>query len=249
MRTSNTNNKNIELTDEDEPIKRVRINFKSPDDALRQLLLGFIPNNLATDGVDYGYDAINTDDLPNDMSWIIEDEKYIIQGVGDYDETKQYPLGIFLSQSGNIEISLNELENFDEEIDVFVYDALLDNYILIDTSASFNINLNAGEYLDRFFIAFTQSGILSTSEQNLQAIVVNYLNKTNDIYIKIPTTIQVKQVYLINMLGQTIKSWNMTNTTLSHEMRIPVKHIAEGNYIIKVTTTTGTTNKKVIVTY
>ena len=79
------------------------------------MLLGFVPNNLATDYFDYGYDAMNTESFPNDLSWLINSEPYIIQGVGDFDESKLYPLGLYLSDSGEIEISLNTLENFDLE--------------------------------------------------------------------------------------------------------------------------------------
>ena len=58
----------------------------------------------------------------------------------------------------------------------------------------------------------------------------------------------IKQVYLVNMLGQTIKSWNSTNAPLSQECKIPVRQLSEGNYIIKVQTTDNQTiNKKVIV--
>ena len=60
----------------------------------------------------------------------------------------------------------------------------------------------------------------------------------------------VKQVYLINLLGQTVKSWNITNMPRisTHEFKIPVKNISEGNYIIRVETSTNTINKRIIIT-
>ena len=59
----------------------------------------------------------------------------------------------------------------------------------------------------------------------------------------------MQQVYLINILGQSLKAWNATNTPMRHEFTIPVKNVSEGAYIIKVETDSGTINKKVIVTY
>ena len=78
-------------------------------------------------------------------------------------------------------------------------------------------------------------------------VVVNYLNDTDEIYIKTPNDIDVKQVYLINMLGQSVKSWNATNAPMSHEIKLPVKNVSSGNYIIKVETNTNSVNKKILI--
>ncbi|WP_157514745.1 T9SS type A sorting domain-containing protein, partial [Mangrovimonas sp. TPBH4] len=81
-------------------------------------------------------------------------------------------------------------------------------------------------------------------------IIVNYLNSSQDIYIKTPESNIIKQVYLINMVGQTVKSWNMTNIpNINNELRIPVSKISEGNYLVKVVTEKGTYNKKLIINY
>ena len=189
----------------DEPveslIKRIRLNFKTPEGAIRPLLLAFIPGDLATDGIDYGYDAINTEIFPNDMSWMINDTKHIIQGVGEFDVDKRYPLGMFLSTNGLIEISVQELENFESDINMYVYDALLDTYTAIDTEISYTNNLIADEYLNRFFITFTnENSSLSVNDQFLQQSVVSYLQDSNEIYIKIPYSIDVQKVFLIKYI-------------------------------------------------
>jgi hypothetical protein len=51
------------------------------------------------------------------------------------------------------------------------------------------------------------------------------------------------------MAGQTVASWNATNLPLSDKIRIPVKNLSDGNYIIKVETKETTYNKKVIIKY
>jgi len=232
-----------------EVVKRVRINFKSPEGAIRHLLLGFVPNNLATYGFDYGYDAINTDDFPNDMSWIIEDEQYVIQGVGEFDETKKHPLGIFLNSSGKIEISLEGLENFESEIDVYVYDALLNTYSKIYENNNFDMFLESDDYLNRFYLAFKDESTLSNSTQELQQPTVQYLNNTNEIYINAPNFIEVNNVYLINVVGQSVKYWSQKTIGLSNTIKIPVTNISEGVYIIKVETNIGIISKKIIVKY
>ncbi|MFD2824375.1 immunoglobulin-like domain-containing protein [Lacinutrix iliipiscaria] len=231
-------------------IKRLRLNFKTPEGAVRPLLLAFIPNDLATDGIDYGYDAINTEMFPNDMSWMINNIKHVIQGVGHFDEDKRYPLGMFLNSSGSVEISLQELENFDEDINVFVYDALLDSYTTLNDELTFTSHLEPNEYLNRFYITFTDdNSSLSVEDETLQQVIINYLQDSSEIYIKIPPSIDAQQVYLINILGQRLKSWDNTNTSMTNEFTIPVKNVSEGAYVIKVETSIGIVNKKVIVKY
>lgn len=209
--------------------------------------MAFIENSSATDNFDFGYDAKNIDTYATDVSWSIDDANFIIQGVGEFDSTKQYPLNVVLAQTGNLDISLRVLENFNQDIDVFIYDALTDEYTQFN-EVPFSINLNAGEYNSRFFLTFEADDTLSIINKDLQNIIVNYLNNSEEIYINTPQHINVKQVYLTNIIGQTIKSWNATNTTISSEFKIPVKKIADGNYIIKVVTNQGTYNKKVVIT-
>ncbi|MCK5400494.1 MAG: T9SS type A sorting domain-containing protein, partial [Flavobacteriaceae bacterium] len=252
LKSSSSNSKKNNSLREDlrNSIKRIRLEFKTPDGATRPLLLGFVPNKLATDGFDYGYDGENSDEFsPNDMAFMIQNKKYVIQGVGDFDKTKQYPIGIFLSTSGSFEIALKALENFDSEVDVFVYDALLETYTRINDS-NYQMSLDPQYYLDRFFITFVQDeASLDITDTVLENTIVNYLNNTDEIYINVPNTIDVKQVYLINLLGQTVKSWNITNmpNLSSNEFKIPVKNVASGAYIIKVVTDTSTINKKIII--
>ncbi|MFC4723577.1 immunoglobulin-like domain-containing protein [Geojedonia litorea] len=234
-------------TDDDDIIKRVRIQFKSPEGALRHLLLGFVPHNKATDGFDYGYDALNTEDLPNDMSWIIEGEKYVIQGVGDFDNSKQYPLGVFLKNSGTIEIALTGLENFDTIIDVYIFDALLNQTFKIDGVANFAATLNPGDHLDRFYVAFKPMNTLSLEDALHDNIVLKYLNTSQELYIYLPLSVEARQISMFNLAGQKIKSWALSKMQQSTEIRIPVSAISDGVYILKLETTSGSISKKVVV--
>jgi hypothetical protein len=107
--------------------------------------------------------------------------------------------------------------------------------------------LDAGDYLNRFYITFMPDSVLSTLDNNLQVVTVNYLEDTDAIYIKTPSSISVERVHLINILGQLVQSWSISEP--STELRIPVRSISEGHYVVKVETNSGTINKKVIVKY
>ena len=231
-------------------MQRVYINFESPTGSIRSLLLGFDPSNNATDGVDLGWDALNPDNFPDDLNWIIENNRYVIQGVGAFDNTKQYPFGLFLANSGTISISLNLLENFASPIDVYIYDSEFDTYTQINNN-SFTVVMPSGDYLNKYYIAFLEPS-LYLNDNNLEIDAeIKYLSNPKELYINVPDAIDVKQVYLVNLIGQTVKSWNITNMSniSSNEFRIPVKNISIGTYIIKVETNSGTINKKIIITY
>ncbi|SDS94577.1 HYR-like domain-containing protein [Winogradskyella sediminis] len=239
----------VTIPDGEEPvIRRLRLTFKTPEGATRHLLLGFTSNDVATDDVDYGYDALNADYFPSDMTFLIEDENYVIQGVGEFDKTKTYPLSILIGETGHIEIGLTELENFNDAIDVYIYDAVEGTYTKFN-DVNFQKHLEVGEYNNRFYLAFEEDSTLSTIEDEFEDVMVRYLHDSDEIYVKTPSSVQVKQLYLINVAGQTVASWNATNLPMSNEIKIPVKHISQGTYILKAETDTSTFNKKIIVKY
>ncbi|WP_027124840.1 PKD-like domain-containing protein [Gelidibacter mesophilus] len=229
-------------------IQRMRLAFKTPEGAIRNLLLAFTPNNAATDGIDYGFDGLNGDEFPSDLLFAIEGKKFVIQGVGAFDINKKYPLDMTLGIPGNVELALTELENFEEPIDVYVHDAVLDTYTKIN-EVSYQMDMKPGNYPDRFSIVFRPDETLSIIDQDFKDISVKYLQKTDEIYVKTPASIEVRQIYLINMAGQSVRSWNMTNMNFSQEFKIPVKDVSEGNYILQVESGTNSYNKKVIIKF
>ena len=237
------------LTDEN-PLKRLRIYCRTPEGAVRPLLLAFTPNNEASDDFDYGYDAINTETFPNDMSWQINDESYLIQGVGDFDITKMYPLGIFMSTSGSVGIGIDRLENFENEIDVFVYDAQTNTSVQINES-HFNIELESDDYINRFFITFQPISLLSINESFDSEPTIAYLNTDKEIFINLPPSLDAKSVSIYNMVGQDVRSWQPEDLDrVGNEIRIPTKLISEGIYVVKLTTNDGrVTSKKMIIKY
>ncbi|WP_400078446.1 LamG-like jellyroll fold domain-containing protein [Winogradskyella sp. R77965] len=227
----------------------IRIDFITPENAVRHLLLGFMNNENATDGIDYGYDALNTENLPSDMSFNIEGERFVIQGVGSFDETKVYPLDIILSNGGTIQIALNALENFDEAIDVYIFDALLNTYSHINDT-NFELTLGSGEFIDRFYMAFIDNSSLSYNDFEDEGFDISYLNESKEILINSSNIYNVKAVELFNMNGQKVTEYNNEDFTYrSNELSItiPAPDISEGVYIVKCYSSDHFYNKKVVI--
>lgn len=222
-------------------MQRIRIDFESPNGYVRPLLLGFTTDNTATDGVDYGYDGANFDQFPDDLFWLIENEKYVIQGVGEFDNTKQYPLALFLENSGTIAISLNSLENFDTDINVYVYDSLLETYTTIN-NAEFNMDITSGEYLNRFYIAFmdlsitedNESAILSTNESVMENPIIQYYGSTKTLQIDIAdqSLSSNNKINIFNISGQHVYEYVMKPNT--NKLKLPLNNNTEKYLIVEV---------------
>jgi hypothetical protein len=227
-------------------IQKVRIEFITPDEYSRPLLLGFVPDGTATDGIDYGYDAALSDVFDNDMCWIIEDQYFSIQGVGAFDALQQFPLGLFVANQGVVKIKLQDLENFDEELNVFIYDELYGTYAQINTN-DYEIALDAGEYLNRFYLAFTDQEALSVPQVESSNIILSYLNESDEVYLNTFNKVEVKTIQLLNILGQEVMLWS-TIENKNGIVRIPIEKLAQGNYIIRVNGKKGEViTKKVII--
>ncbi|GAA4270706.1 hypothetical protein [Hyunsoonleella aestuarii] len=231
-------------------IQRVRIDFKMPDGFTRHLLLAFTKNNAASDAYDYGYDALNQDAFPYDLNWLVDEQRCTIQGVGAFDDTKKYPFWMFMSQSGDIEISLDRLEYFDSLIDIFVYDSLLDEYYQINDE-SYKKTIESGEYSNRFYLAFkseeTSESIaksaLSTSEVEIATTSIKFLNNSKELYVQ--TNSEIKEIIAYNIQGQKLLSFNSFN---NNSTKIPLSNLNIKNHVIvTVKTDIGLTTRQLFI--
>ncbi len=222
-------------------VQRVRIEFQSPTGYVRPLLLGFDPTNTATDGVDFGWDVLNFDNIPGDLNWLIEGDRYVVQGVGAFAETKIYPFGLFLTYSGTITISLKALENFDTPINVYIYDAYLDTYTQINNT-DYTTPMLSGDYLDMYFIAFMEPA-LSLVENDLQETEIRYLRNIKELYINTYNNSTIKQISLYNLLGQELFVLKDIN---NNEIKISLDFITTGISIVNIITDKGVLTKKII---
>lgn len=228
-------------------VQRVRISFTSPEGAIRYLMLGFTTDNKATDGVDYGYDGLNSDDFPSDLSFVIDKDNYVIQGVGQFDTEKIYPLHMLLDKKGNIEITLDELENFNDVIDVYVYDSWLQTSTKLN-EINYSNTFEQGTYEDRFYIAFKdQSETLENPEANASDFVIYQNNNASLLTIVNPNNLSIQSLSFYDVTGKEI--FNHLDLPLKTKHEFSTKDLSEGVYLVSLKTSSHKTlNKKVIIT-
>ncbi len=164
--------------------------------------------------------------------------------MGAFDNTKIYPLGLFLTYSGTFNIILDALENFNPEIDVFIYDATLDSYTQIN-DANYTSYMLSGDYLDKYYIAFMEPALsLNLNENRVSDIKIMYLKDSKHIYINTNSAAIIEKISIFNTLGQNLISLSNVNLT---EFKIPDTHFNSNFVLVNVETDLGTITKRIVI--
>ncbi|MBR9915438.1 MAG: T9SS type A sorting domain-containing protein [Algicola sp.] len=246
----------LETSSDPNAIQRVRIDVTTPNGYTRHLLLGFTPDNTASDGFDYGYDAQNMDDYANDCNWMIDHNRYVIQGVGAFHESKTYPLGVFLADAGNVEISLLALENFNQPISVYIYDTQTNQATAI-SDANYVQNLSSGDFINRFFVTFTDDvslmqfsdNQLSVTDTNYETLNIAYLNSQQELQISASDYFEIQEIKVYTVLGQNVKSFTNLKSDTFGKLDVPLHNLSEGTYVVIIRTRHQKLSKRLIVTH
>ncbi|WP_081820730.1 LamG-like jellyroll fold domain-containing protein [Sediminibacter sp. Hel_I_10] len=229
-------------TNFDERMK-FRISFNSVGDLHRQLLLTIDDN--ATVNADWGYDGKYNETQIDDMFWMIDSEKYNIQGSNTVSDGVTYPLGIVSHEDGLNTIGIDELENVPSDINIYIHDLENNTYTNLRDS-NFEFFISAGEHLDRFELTFAdEDETLDTQNNIIDTVEVFYTNTSQSIALYNKNLLSIKTFALFNMMGQPIITFN--NISDRDYSEYPVKNLSTGTYIIKLETVSGSVSKKIIV--
>jgi len=239
---------NSEGVSTDEKTSLLRLGFYTTDGFRRQVVLGFM-NEKATDGFDKGYDAYNIDEQPNDMYFVLGENKLVIQGLGAFDQSKKIPLGVNVQTPGEIKFILDDMQNLDEDTPVYLFDRetnifydLGENPVEIDIPT-------AGTFNERFVIQFTQNTLsiddFETIDKNLR-VFHTQSNNTLNIFNTKPNLF-IEQIQLFDLLGRSFDSFDVQNENQT-DLHIPLKNYAQGVYIVKMNLQDGQViSKKLII--
>ncbi|MFD0863454.1 LamG-like jellyroll fold domain-containing protein [Sungkyunkwania multivorans] len=227
--------------EEANPISRIRLGFENQLGFHRQLLLAITP--VATDGVDFGYDGAMIENQLDDLYWLIDDRPYIIQAIGSADPATELSLGLHVSSSQEVTFNIDELENIDEDFELY----LRDNYSgqIIDLLAGeITLSLDEGEYSDRFSLIFSGNSLsVDDPEDAIDGMIGFYDSRVDQFVIKNHTDKIVKNVAIYDLLGQVVQEDAFTEAMA--EYRIPLSS-ASGAYIAVIRTENSSLTKKFI---
>ncbi|MFI1773030.1 T9SS type A sorting domain-containing protein [Thalassobellus citreus] len=233
-----TNQKNSNSNDVN---KYIRIGYEDPEGFHRQLLLGFLPESPVDIGYNPGYDATISSIREDDLFYIIENDlnkKYVIEAVGEFNDSLEFPMGLVINQVGVHTIMLDAVENFNDT--VYIKDSVLNKTYNLSNS-SVDISLPPDNYFNRFSIVFKPDALLSINA-NIEDNVHVYV-KENHIVINNKKLLKLRDVQIYNMLGQQIISLkkDVINTK---QINIPFLQ-PQGMYLVIVNSNEGNKTFKI----
>jgi hypothetical protein len=216
----------------------IRLVYDSPKGYHRQIVLGV--DKSASNGFDLGYDAFMIDINEEDMYWVFADNKFVIQGVNNFNETQEFSLGLMVNEAGLIKIKIEALENVSQGTNLYIKDNLTGQTHQIN-GQDFEMYLEPGEYNDRFKLVF-QRNILSIDNLVKDDNTIYYDVNTKQIKAKSPTELNILDATLYNSIGQSIMALTFNTEKISQ-----VINVNSGVYIVQLNTPNGFINKKIII--
>ena len=223
--------------------QKIRLMLDSPNGYHRQILVGVDEN--ATNDFDLGYDALLNETNNEDMFWQVNDAKLIIQAVNSFDVQQILPLGIKTSKNGLVKLSIDKLENFDDNITIQIHDKELNTYHNL-RDGHYEVYLTSGNYLNRFEIRFSSnSAKLGIDDNDSKTIQVYYANENTSLILHNPNLKEIESAELFNVLGQSVYKINDIKSESYSEFK--TNGILAGTYIIKLNTKENSISKKILV--
>jgi len=231
--TAKTTNDNYLPPPPPPSIPYFKLNTIINNEFTRQLALVFVSE--ATDGVDRGIDAKNMDeDLPNDISFWIENGNYVIQGL-KFDLSKKIPLCAKAAATTKFKFYISETVDIDSEQPIYIYDALDMSYHDI-RNTPYEAVIAPGKFTERFKISFT-NGTLGTIDTVKSNFLISQDNKNQVLKAMNPNNEILKSFALYDILGRAVISNNNLGT--EQHFSFSTSGLSSGVYIATFLTVDG----------
>lgn len=223
-------------------IPQMRIYTIFKDSHFRDMVLAFSDN--ATDSYDRGFDAIHPmDGVRAEIYFPIgeNDDPYVIQTV-PFAIDKQIPISITLNQQSKFSIQAVEVINCESMFsDAYIYDSLERTFQKFTGNQESEFILPAGVYEDRFFIVFNSlsdrmesSGVTEAIDNVKESVDFYQNNPSRQMEVSNPERYEIQSALVYDMSGKLVI--NKTNIGAQNRFNISTANLADGVYIIKLTT-------------
>jgi hypothetical protein len=217
----------------------IRLVYDSPKGYHRQIVLGL--DKSASNGFDLGYDAFMIDVNEEDMYWLFAENKFVIQGVNNFNETQEFALGVIVNEAGTIKIKIEALENVLPNTNLYIKDNLTGETHEINNQA-FELYLEPGEYNDRFKLVFNKEILSIENNFTKDNHTIYYDANTKQIKVSSTNAFNILDATLYNILGQSV-----TELVFNTEKTSQIINVNSGVYIVQLNTPNGFINKKVVI--
>ena len=226
-------------------LKRFRINIgfdnNGNDSFTRQLLMNL--HDSATDGFDFGFEAKGGGDLDSDAHWILNNDPYVIQAFA-YDETLRIPLIVKIAEQQLSRFSIHDVQNFDSNQSIYIYDSEEDIYFDL-TEDAYEIILESGDYTNRFEIVFTPSEVLNVDDSEFDKLTIKQNNNVHQLSVLNPNGLDVKSIEVFDIAGKRM----LLNQydSISDRYELSTIDLSDAVYVVKVTSNSNVIKSEKII--
>ncbi|MFK5889509.1 MAG: T9SS type A sorting domain-containing protein [Flavobacteriaceae bacterium] len=225
------------------PQLKLGFEYQDPDgkDIHRQIGVNFKEGNSKAN--EKGYDSYMFDLQATDIYFKFDGDatKYAIAGLGAFDKTVQIPLGIDMATAGNVNFMIDTGAKINGT--VFIRDLQARRFYNISNGV-ITLHLDAGTYQNRFFITFGNETTLGVDEFLKNNVVLYFDNATSEVVVR-KNNLTIENVTLFNVLGQKAHYWKSIED--SDEIRLPIKAVSNGVYMVNLKTDKGILSKKIFI--
>lgn len=244
FRSSSGNQSTNTQANDSNGVGLIRLEFSTSNGDSRRFVLGF--SDQTTDGLDYGYDAKTVDPQDDDLCSTLNGNKMIIQAFSAITEDKVVDLTFNSTGNYTYTIEMVEISNIPDNQAIYLRDNFTGNYHDLRNGAYNFSSIFNGEDANRFDIVFHPGDTLSNDDFITDNVVI-YVNDLNDLLYVKGLNENVKQLNIINMLGQNILSLRNINKN-SLQNGLDISGLSTGIYIINFTLDNNQTfDKKVLI--
>ncbi|WP_299155794.1 LamG-like jellyroll fold domain-containing protein [uncultured Christiangramia sp.] len=235
---------------------KVRLKLESPKGYHRQILATADVNT--TDGFDLGYDAPLIENNVEDLYWMIDESEFVIQGVPDFNKARVLPIGFKIAEAGEYTIKIDELENIQNDIDIYLLDTTNEEYHDLMKSDYTVSTDSVGVFNEKYQIVFqkleeevseevVEEKPEVVEESDPDFLDMRYLRQTDEIALYNPDLQNIDFVELYSVSGQKIMTFSEIPTEESISLRIQQK-LSSAVYVVKIYVGEKSYSKKVIIT-
>jgi hypothetical protein len=226
-----------------EDYKRFRLNIDFNNTYTRQLVQTF--HDSATEGFDYGLESkiSESDIISSDAYWVVDGNSHIAEALA-YNENSTIPLTIKLAQDQPVGVRIADIQYFDDATPIYLHDKQTDIYANL-REQNFEINLDTGEYSDRFEITFTKT-VLSTSDDTFEGLKIFQNNKASQLKLINENNLEITSLFIYDITGKEVLNTRIKSTKRKH--KVSTKPLSAGVYVVKVELANqGLFSKKIVV--
>ena len=189
-----------------------RLNLSSSEKNYNQILIGYTEK--ATNGFDLGIDGkiFEYDDAM--LYSILNDEKYVIQGKGNFTENDNIHLGLKIKNKGLYTLFFENKEGIFNSQKIYLKDNAIGS--ISDLSQPYYFVSEEGNFNNRFEIIYKK-------DKNVESTENNVLSISTENFIKVSSTqIEIYEIIIYDILGKKLK--NLIVNTRDFEIQLDKKN-------------------------